>query len=78
LNLKEIRSHEKNKVGYGINYENKEHPNILYFYGTPQKNFPGKTLVIQIINKKRKILRELWLYGFDNQIKTKKANSLND
>jgi len=64
LDLRPIAFMDKGKIGYGILYQIEN--DILHFYGVPHANVRGKTLVVQITNGKGKILRELWLYGFNN------------
>jgi len=67
--LEKIDFSDKGKLGYGISYEiNNE---TLYFLGTPDKRFKGKTIVVQITNKKEKILKEIFIHGISS------ANSLN-
>jgi len=64
LDLRPIAFMDKGKIGFGILYQIQN--DILHFYGVPHTNVKGKTIVVQITNGKGKILRELWLYGFNS------------
>jgi len=65
LNLEKIDFSDKGKLGYGLSYEiNNE---TLYFLGTPEKRFKGKTMVVQITDKKQKILKEISIHGISSR-----------
>jgi len=49
-------------------FEIQKDTKVLYFLGAIWKSFAGKTLVIQIVGKKGKILREFWLHGIGNNL----------
>ena len=48
-----------NQIGYGITYTVVD--DVLVFSGVPNRNLLGKTLVVQIVTKRDRILKELWL-----------------
>jgi len=61
LDLESIDFSSKGKLGYGIDYEISNE--MLIFLGTPEKRFKGKTMMVQIMNKKQKILKEISVHG---------------
>ena len=65
LDLKEIIFTKKQKLGYGINYEVKNE--AICLFGIPDERFAGKTLVVQIINRKQRILKEIWIHGVGSE-----------
>ena len=48
---------------YGINYEVRK--GVLKFYGVPDSDIANKKLVVQIMNQRKRILRELWISGIE-------------
>jgi len=56
-----ISFNDRNKIDYGINYKIFERR--LCFYGNVQKDFEDKTIVLQIMNTRHKILKEIWIHG---------------
>ena len=61
LDLREIYLDYKNKMNYGINYQIID--DKLCFYGVAQNYLKGKTLVVQIKNRKHRIMKEIWIHG---------------
>jgi len=61
LDLKDIYFNEKNKINYGINYQIID--DQLCFYGVAQNYLKGKTLVVQVKNRKQRIMKEIWIHG---------------
>jgi len=51
----------RSRMVYGINY--RIQGDALHVSGTPDENFAGKIIVLQIISKRQRILKELWIYG---------------
>ena len=58
------------EIGYGLEYKTTHKDengstmdNILLFKGIANSNIKGKTIVVQITNKRGRILREIWIYG---------------
>ena len=61
FNLRPLLYQKGNKIGYGIKYSITD--DVLEFYGTPKRNILDQPIVIQIISKRGRILREIWLHG---------------
>jgi len=59
--LREIGFQDKGKLDYGFDYKIKN--GALNFYGSPTQDFRGKTIVAQIVNRKQRILKEIWIHG---------------
>ena len=60
LDLRPILSATGENLGYGLKYRVEN--DIIHFSGNTSSTLDGKTVVIQI-NRKRRIIRELWLKG---------------
>jgi len=67
--LEVISLNGKKEIGFGIHYEIVKNTNTLRFYGSVWDNFAKNVLVIQITDKRNKILREIWLYGVSDKAK---------
>ncbi len=67
--LHKLQFSNKEDLGYGIKYEFKK--NILHFYGTPDASMEYDTLVVQILNKRQMIMREIYLFGAENKNRRK-------
>jgi len=65
LDLGESPYREKGKIGFGIGYSREY--STLCFNGIVKSDMRNKTIVIQITDLKHKILRELWLFGGNEQ-----------
>jgi len=63
MDLKSLAFINKREVGGGIKYRIKN--DTLHFYGTANNDIRDQTLVVQIMNAKRRILRELWIHGME-------------
>jgi len=61
INLRDAHLHGKNKLGHGIEY--KIVGDTLFFCGIADQNLEGKTIVIQITNVRKRILKEIWTHG---------------
>jgi len=61
MDLMPISFNDKNRIDYGINY--KIHGEKLCFYGNVDNSFQDKTLVVQVMNIRHKILKEIWIHG---------------
>ena len=61
LDLKNIFQHSRSSKGYGIDYDTED--DCLGIFGTPNMNFKGKIIVMQIMTRRGRILREIWLYN---------------
>ena len=53
------------QIDYGFNY--KIQNGVLNFSGTPTHDFVGTTVVLQVVNRKQRILKEIWIVGIKNQ-----------
>jgi len=54
------------KINYGINYEITD--DVLNFSGVAKSNVEGKTLVVQILTTRNRILKEIWIRGAPQSI----------
>jgi len=72
LDLRSVWFNHNNRVDYGINY--KIIDDKLCFYGNLRETFKNKTLVVQILNHRHRILKEIWIKGVsqDNEVATLK------
>ena len=61
FNLWQLEFADEGTVGYGIGYKIVD--NTLTFTGVPHRNFKGKTILVQVINSRGRILREIWIKG---------------
>jgi len=61
FDLRPISFNDRNKIDYGWNY--KIFDEKLWLYGTVKNTFKGKTVVLQIMNIRHKILKEIWIHG---------------
>ena len=65
FDLANLSFNEPGKIGYGVRYQKKF--NTLYFHGLVEEDFRNKTIVLQIVNMKQKILKELWIHCANKQ-----------
>ena len=63
LDLKTLLFNKGNKIGYGIKYSIVD--DILQFTGIVGRNMKDKTIVVQIVNKRGRILKEVWINDID-------------
>jgi len=61
MDLRSVWLNHNNRIDYGINYKIIE--NKLCFYGNVLEIFKNKTLVVQIMNHRHRILKEIWMKG---------------
>ena len=79
LDLQPLLFSKGQKIGYGIKYRIVD--DILQFYGTVSKNMRDKTIAIQIVNKRGRILRELWVEAVETDFEQEsliESKSMND
>ena len=60
LDLRTIHFATGDRIGYGIKYNLNE--GVIFFSGVVDETFEKKTVVVQL-NRRGRILRELWLHG---------------
>jgi len=65
LHLHLLQFINKDEIGYGLKYAFEK--NTLHFYGKPEASMEFETLVVQIMNKKGMILREIHIVGNENR-----------
>ena len=66
--LLEIGFQSRGKLDYGFDY--KITNSALHFFGTPNKNFNRKTIVVQLAHYQQRIHKEIWIYGPQQSEKT--------
>ena len=76
LDLQPILSTKGHKIGYGIRY--KIIGDVLRFSGVVDESIKNKTIVIQIVKKGGKILREIWIKGIEPEVELESLVSNND
>ena len=76
LDLRPILSTKGHKIGYGIRY--KIIGDVLRFSGVVNESMKNKTIVIQIVKKRGKILREIWVKGVEAEAELESFISNND
>ena len=67
LDLQKIPNGEKSQKAYGIDYHIQE--DHLIVSGTPHANFEGRTVVLQGLSERQRILKELWIHGVSSSAK---------
>lgn len=70
MDLRALSFMNKREVGGGIKHRIKN--DTLHFYGVPNRDIRDQVLVVQIVNQKRRNLRELWIYGMEEGPEGKK------
>jgi len=63
--LQKLQFTNKEDLGYGLKYVFKK--NVLHFCGTPEASMEYETLVVQILNKREMIMREIYIFGAENK-----------
>ena len=61
LDLGKIQYSDISHFMYGLSYRIEKH--ALHVFGPPDESFAQKIVVLQIVNSRQKILKELWIYG---------------
>ena len=73
LDLKTLQYDKGNSIGYGIAYKLMD--DVLEFYGTPTTTLVYKSVAVQIMNRRGRILREIWLHGVKEKGSEQSANA---
>jgi len=63
--LQMLQFTNKEELGYGLKYVFKK--NVLHFCGMPEASMEYETLVVQILNKREMIMREIYIFGAENK-----------
>jgi len=63
-------------MNYGIKYQIVD--DAPCFYGKVRNYFKGKTLVVQIKNRKQKIFKEIWIHGVSGHIQKDEISIVKD
>ena len=64
LDLRPLALGSSSKIGYGIKYKILD--DVLRFSGFVNRDMKDKTIVVQVMNKRGKILKELWIRGVES------------
>ena len=65
FHLHKLQFSNKEDLGYGLKYMFQK--NVLHFYGIPEANMEYDTLVVQILNKREMVMREIYIFGAENK-----------
>ena len=63
LDLKRLLLNKGDEIGYGVKYTIAD--DILQFSGVVNRNMKDRTIVMQVVNKRGRILREVWIKDMD-------------
>ena len=66
LDLQPLLFSKGHKIGYGIKY--KIIDDVLQFYGVVSRDIKNKKVIIQVMNKRGRILREIWIKGMEPDV----------